>query len=171
MKLSKVVALSSLCTAIASVLLVVGAYFPTLSYSCIFLASVVVLLPLSKDTYKGAVFTVIASALLSFLLAGISFETALPYLIFFGFHPIVNKVLKEKKVNRFLAYLIKGVWFVGAMLICYLLTDMFVTDNEVFKKYMIYIIIIGGSVLFIVYDYMMFYFQRAMDVISKRLKI
>lgn len=129
------------------------------------------MLPLAKDTYKGAVFTVIASSLLSFLLAGISFETALPYILFFGFHPIVNKVFQEKSVNKFLAYFIKDVWFVGAMLICYLVTDMFITDNEIFEKYMIYIIIFGGSILFIVYDYMIAYFQRAINVISKRLKI
>ncbi len=171
MKLSKVIALSSLCTAFVSVLLTVGAYFPSLSYSCIFLASVVILLPLSKNTYKGAVLTVIASTLLSFLVASFSFETALPFVLFFGFHPIVNKVFKEKKLNKFLAYFIKDVWFVGAMLLCYLLTDMFITDNEVFEKYMVYIIIFGGSFLFIVYDYMMSYFQKAMDVISKRLKI
>lgn len=171
MKLSKVIALSSLCTAFAAVLLTVGAYFPTLSYSCIFLASVVILLPLAKNTYKGAVLTVIASTLLSFLIASFSFETALPFVLFFGFHPIVSKVFKEKNLNKFLAYLIKDVWFVAAMLACYLLTDMFITDNEIFQKYMIYIIIFGGSILFIVYDYMMSYFQRAMDVISKRLKI
>lgn len=171
MKLSKVIALSSLCTAFAAVLLTVGAYFSTLSYSCIFLASVVILLPLAKNTYKGAVLTVIASTLLSFLIASFSFETALPFLLFFGFHPIVNKVFKEKNLNKFLAYVIKDVWFVAAMLLCYRLTDMFITDNEIFQKYMIYIIIFGGSVLFIVYDYMMSYFQKAMDVISKRLKI
>lgn len=171
MKLSKVIALSSLCTAFAAVLLTVGAYFPTLSYSCIFLASVVILLPLAKNTYKGAVLTVIASTLLSFLIASFSFETALPFLLFFGFHPIVNKVFKEKNLNKFLVYVIKDAWFVAAMLLCYWLTDMFITDNEIFQKYMIYIIIFGGSILFIVYDYMMSYFQKAMDVISKRLKI
>lgn len=171
MKLSKVIALSSLCTAMASVLLSVGAYFPTLSYSCIFLASVVILLPLAKDTYKGAILTVIASAILSLLIASFSFETALPFILFFGFHPIVNKFFKQKRINKLLAFLIKDVWFVGTMLICYLLTDMFLTDNETLKKYMIYIIIFGGSLIFIVYDYMMFYFQRAMLVIAKRLKI
>lgn len=171
MKLSKVIALSALCTAGASVLLAAGAYFPTLSYSCIFLASVIILLPLAKNTYKGAILTVIASTILSLLIASFSFETALPFVLFFGFHPIVNKFFKEKKLNKFLAYVIKDVWFVGAMLICYLVTDMFITDNETLKRYMVYIIIFGGSVLFIVYDYMMFYFQRAMDVISKRLKI
>ncbi len=171
MKLSKVIALSSLCTAFCAVLLIVGAFFPTLSYSCMFLASVVILLPLSKGTYKGAILTVIASALLSFVIASFSFETSLPYILFFGFHPIVNKFFKEKKVNRFLGYFIKDVWFVGAMLICYFVTDMFITDNEFFKKYMIYIIIFGGSLIFIAYDYMFFYFQRAVDIISKRLKI
>ncbi len=171
MKLSKVIALSSLCTAFSATLLVVGAFFPTFSYSCIFLASVIILLPLAKGTYKGAALTVIASALLSFVIASFSFETSLPYVLFFGFHPIVNSFFKQKKLNRFLAYLIKDIWFVASMLICYFVTDLFITDNEFLKKYMIYIIIFGGSLLFIAYDYMFFYFQRAVDVLSKRLKI
>ncbi len=171
MKLSKVIALSSLCTAISATLLCIGAYFLTFSYSCIFLASVVILLPLAKNTYKGAILTVIASTLLSFLIASFSFETALPYLLFFGFHPIVNKYFEEKKLNRFLAYLIKDLWFVGAMLCCYFLTSMFMVENETLKKYMIYIIIFGGSLFFIVYDVMFRFFQRQMNVIAKRLKI
>ncbi len=170
MKLSKVVALSSLLTAICSVLLVLGALVPTLSYSCIFLASIVILVPLSKDTYKGAILTVIASGLLSFLIASFSFETALPFLLFFGFHPIVSKFFKSKNLNKFLAILIKDVWFVGAMLVCYFLTDLFITDNEIYQKYMIYIVTIGGAVLFIAYDFLFDYFQRAVTLIMARLK-
>lgn len=171
MKLSKVIALSALCTAMSATLLCIGAYFLSLSYSCIFLASVVVLLPLAKETYKGAILTVIASALLSFLIASFSFETDLPYLLFFGFHPIVSKYLEEKKLNRFLAYLIKNLWFVGSMLCCYFLTSMFIVENETLKKYMIYIIIIGGSIFFVIYDVLFKFFQKQMNVISKRLKI
>lgn len=171
MKLSKVIAISALVTAICSVLLVAGAYFPTLSYSAIFLASVFIMLPLSKNTYKGAILSVIASSLLAFLLATFSFETSLPFILFFGFHPIINKWFKDKNFNKFLGYLIKDLWFVVAILICYFVTDMFITENEFFKKYMIYILIFGGSIFFIVYDYMLNYFQRAIDVLVKRLKI
>lgn len=171
MKISKVIALSSLCTAISATLLCIGAYFLTFSYSCIFLASVVILLPLAKNTYKGAVLTVVASALLSFLIASFSFETALPYLLFFGFHPIVSKFFEEKKLNKVLAFLIKDVWFVGAMLCCYFLTSMFLVENETLKKYMIYIVTIGGSIFFIAYDIMFKFFQKQMNVIAKRLKI
>lgn len=171
MKLSKIVALSAMCTTMSATLLVLGAYFPTLSYSMIFLASVVILLPLAKNTYKGALLTVIASALLSFFIAAFSFETSLPYILFFGFHPIVSKFFKEKGLNKFLAFVIKDLWFVGAMLVCYFVTDLFVTDDEFFQKYMIYFVTFGGAVLFIVYDRMFDYFQRAVDVLSKRLKI
>lgn len=171
MKLSKVVALSAMCTAICSVTLVIGAYFPMLSYSCIFLASVVITLPLAKDTFKGAILTVIASTILSFLLAAMSFETALPFLLFFGFHPILNKFFKKKNFNKILAFIIKDVWFVLTLLICYFITDLFITDNEFFKKYMIYILVFGGAAVFFVYDYMFLYFQRAMDKICTRLKI
>lgn len=171
MKLSKVIALSALTTSLCTILLVLGSLVLTLSYSAIFLASVIILLPLAKNTYKGAVLSVIASGLLSFCIASFSFETSLPFVLFFGFHPIVSKFFRDKKFNKVLAFIIKDVWFLLAMLACYYLTEMFITDNEVLQKYMLYIILIGGNLFFAVYDYMLYYFQRAVDKISVRLKI
>ena len=171
MKLSKMVALSSLVSAFCAVLLYLGALFPTLSLSCIFLASVTIMLPLTKKGYKGAILAVIASSLLSFLLAAFSFETSLPFFLFFGFHPIINSLQKEKKLNNIVMFLIKDVWCVGALFACYYLTEMFMTENEFFHKYMPYILSIGGTLFFIVYDYMMFYFQNAVNRVAQRIKL
>ncbi|MBQ3495754.1 MAG: hypothetical protein IJA76_03635 [Clostridia bacterium] len=171
MKLSKMIALSSLVSAFCAVLLYLGALFPTLSLSCIFLASLTIMLPLAKKSYKGAILAVVASSILSFLLAAFSFETSLPFILFFGFHPIINRFQKDKKLNKFLLFAIKDIWCVGALFACYFLTEMFVTENEFFHKYMPYILSIGGTLFFIVYDYMMFYFQRAIDRVAERLKL
>ncbi len=171
MKNSKVIALAALTAAICSVCLVVGAYFPTFSLSAIFISSVMIMMPLAKDSYKAAILAVVASSLLAFLLASLSFETALPFLLFFGFHPIFNAWQKKKAFSQVWGFIIKLVWFELVMVLCYFVTEMFVTDNEWVKQNMLLLILIGGAILFIVYDQMMLYFQRAMVNVLKKLNL
>lgn len=172
MKRSKAIALSAVTAAFIVIFLCVGALFPSLSLSSIFLSALAVMLPLSKGTKKGALLAVIAGGLLTFLVfTKAALETALPFLLFFGFHPIVNTWGRERGFNKILLFAIKDVWFVATLVACYFLTQMFVTEHEFFTKYMLYIIIFGGAVVFFIYDYMMEYFQKAMDRLIKKLKI
>ena len=172
MKKSKLIALSALSAAFAVIFMVIGAYIPTLDYSAIFMASLCMMIPLTKKSIKSALLTYLATALLSSILVAGRWEVVLPFVLFFGLHPIINYFQKEKHINKFLALAVKDVWFVLTILLVNVLFKNFIAVETAWMvKYLNYIIIFGGGIAFIVYDFLMMHFQRAMDVIVYRLKL
>ncbi len=172
MKRSGLVALSAIAVAFSVILLSLGAYVPVLEYSAIFMASLCVMLPLSKKSIKAALLTYVATSLLSALLIGGRWEVLVPYVVFFGLHPIVNRFLEGKKVNRVVAVVLKDVWFVGTLLLVNLLfVEFFAFETEWAQKYIVQILAIGGALIFIVYDFLACRFQRAIDIMVARLRL
>lgn len=170
MKYSKVIALSAVSAAMCLILLVLGAFIDVLDLSCLFLASLVIMIPLSKGYALGAFMAYLASALLGLLLTG-KIQIILPFAMFFGLHPVVNYLQLKHKVNKVLATIVKAAWFIGTLFAAYYLTTLFVVETEWIKQYIVPIIIAGGAVFFVVYDVFMFKFQDAMNGIVKRLKL
>lgn len=168
---SKGIALSAVSTALAVVLLIFGAYFETFDLSCLFLASLCMMLPLYKKYYLGAFLSYVAASLLSLLLSAGRFQVIIPFAMFFGLHAIANEFQIKFKINKILALIIKDVWFLGTLAVMYFFTKMFVADNDVFEKYMPYIIFIGGALFFPLYDFLIFRFKRMLDVLLTRLKL
>ncbi len=171
MKKSKVIALSALTTAICTIFLVVGEFVAVFALSGAFLASVVMMLPLAKKSYLGAILALIASVLLSLLLSSFRFEAILPFAIFFGPYPIVNAFLEDKKFNKIISLILKGIWFIGAILATYYLTTIVIGDNQFIKEHILPILIIGGAVLFLPFDYFMRSFQTQTNKLIERLKL
>ena len=171
MKYSKVVALSSVTTAFCTLLLVFGAYIEVLDLSCLFLASLVIMIPLSKGYKLGAFLSYLASVLLGFILTGARFQILIPFAMFFGLHPIANYLQKQFNINKILALIIKAVWFIATLFVTYYFTKMFLVQNAMLEKYINYIIIIAGALFFIVYDILMDGFQRSITRIISRLKL
>ncbi|MBR2337345.1 MAG: hypothetical protein IKA61_05340 [Clostridia bacterium] len=177
MKRSKVIALSAICSAFAIIFMTVGAFVPVFDYSAIFMASMCTMVPLAKKSWTGGLMTGMATVALSFIFFfGTNPAMVVTYAIFFSAHPTVSWLLKEKKLNKVLAMAIKAVWFVGALLLIYLLFSSFlfessILNNETFKKYAYLVLAVGGVILFVVYDLIMTYFQTAIDKTIEKLKI
>ena len=171
MKDSKVIALSGLSSAFALIFIIIGGYFPTFDISCLFMASLMVMIPLAKDTLKGAILCYISVFLLSFIFTFGHFEVSIAYGLFFGLHPIVNYIQVKKIKKTWLITAIKTVWFLIVAFLMFYLLKMFIVENELINKFLPLIILFGGSILFIVYDYIMLRFQRNLNVIIKRLKL
>lgn len=167
---SKGIALSAVSTALAVVLLIFGAYFETFDLSCLFLASLCMMLPLYKKYYLGAFLSYVATSLLALILTAGRFQVVIPFAMFFGLHAIANELQLKFNVNKIVAFIVKEIWFLGTLAVMYFFTKMFVSDNEVFEKYMPYIIIIGGALFFPLYDILIFRFKKMLDVLLKRLK-
>ncbi len=153
------------------ILLVVGAYFETLDLSCLFLASLCMMLPLYKEYYLGAFLAYVAAALLSLVLAGGRFQIIIPFAMFFGLHALANELQLKFKINKIFALVIKEIWFLGTLLVMYFFTQMFVSENEVLQKYVLYVLLGGGALFFPIYDYIIFKFKRSLDILLKRLKL
>ncbi len=171
MKTSKVVALSAITTAFCILLLTFGAYVEVFDLSCLFMASLALMLPLTKGYKLGGFLSYLASVILGFILTGARFQILIPFTMFFGLHPLANYLQKQYKINAFLATVIKTVWFVATLFITYYFTKMFIVEHETVEKYINWIILIGGSVVFLIYDRLMYAFQRSLEKIISRLKL
>ena len=172
MKKSKMIALSAIASAFAVIFLALGAIVPTLDYSGIFMASICMTIPLTKKSVWSGAMSYVASALLSLLFVGGRLEITVTFALFFGLHPLVNFLFNKIRLNKVLALAIKEVWFIASLLILYALFRDFVGfENEILQKYAVLILVVGGGLIFIAYDYMMQRFQRFMDMAVARLKL
>lgn len=177
MKNSKLIALSAIATAFSIVFMTLGAIIPALDYSGIFMASLCVMLPLAKKSAKAGFLTYGATLCLACILVGATtarWEIIVVYALFFGLHPTINYIFREKNFNKILALVIKTVWFIGVMLLVYNVFTDFLFDEsflqkEWVKKYIYLILVVGGGALFVVYDFLIIRLQRSADVIVARL--
>lgn len=173
MKKSKIVVLSALSSAFATVFLVVGNFFPELSLSGAFLASLSMMPILTKRSYRGAVMAYLSTIILAGIFSGffVRWDALFPFAVFLGLHPLVNVILEDKKVNKIVAIIIKDIWFVISLTLIHLVTKLYIGDNDFINKYIYPILIIGGALIFPLYDYYMKYMFKLMEKIIKRLKL
>ncbi len=177
MKNSKLIALSAVSTALALIFLTLGVFLDVFDLSGLFMASMCVMLPLGKKSVKAGFFTYLATAILCLIFfVGIKYEIVLGYALFCGVHPIINYIFRQKKFNVVLGGAIKTVWFVGVLLLLYTVSKNFlfsqsILDNEIFQRFAYLILTVLGGAVFLIYDFIMFRFQRAVDLIVVKLKL
>lgn len=177
---SKTIALSAISAALAVIFLLLGAFVEILDISCIMIAGIAIMLPLSKKYYLGAFLAFVASALIGIFVTGARFTVIVPYAMFFGLHPIVNSLQRKFRINKFLALAVKDVWFLATMFVYYLLLknltgyDLFADFSfipENLQRFLIPALFISGAVFFVLYDSVMLRLQYAVDALIKRLKL
>ena len=169
MKNGKLIALSAISTALGVVFLIIGAYFQTLDLSCLFMASLTVMLPLAKNSVKGAFLSYLATAILGFLFAVNRFYLSLLFFMFFGLHPIINYFQLKLGKKAWYLFIVKGVLFLGACYLMFYAFSMFVIENEIVLNILPVFIGVIGILFYIVYDFIMVTFQKRSSAIIKRL--
>ena len=171
MKKGRIIAVSALTSAFGVIFLTFGAYFSTFDLSCLFMATMSIMFPLSKDYVKGAFLSYLAIVFLSIFLVAGKFYLPILFAVFFGLYPIV--IYYQIKSNKNFSYLtiIKLVWFVLTLLLMVFLFEIFVITNPIISKYLIYIVILGGAIVFIPIDLIMLRFQKMTKVLIERLKL
>ena len=173
------IVLSALACAVAAGALTLGCYVNFLYAAGIILAVFALMVPLSKDFYWGASLAFLGSALLTFLFYGFSIFKLVPYLLFFGLHPIVNrlqlKYVKRKWIHAPVLAL-KAVWFILSMWLSFelLAVHFFAFDQttwyEWVMQYFHYVLWFGGAAIFVAYDILMFLCQHSVDALIKRIR-
>lgn len=173
------IVLSAIACAVAAAALTAGCYVNFLYAAGIVIAVFSLMIPLSKDFYWGASLAFLGSALLAFLFYGFSVFKLVPYLAFFGLHPIVNRVqyrFVKRKWLHALVELVKAVWFDLAMWLSFelLAVNIFALNEAVWfdwvMRYFHYVLWIGGTLVFLLYDIMTFLCQRSADLLIKRIR-
>lgn len=171
MSRSKLIALCALSSAFALVCLMVGAYIPDMDLSGLFMASLCMMIPLSKESKMGGLLTYGATSVLSFFVTGMRLQVVIPFVMFFGLHPLVNYFIQEKKFNKIIFFIIKLVWFIGTLYLMYYVLNSFLGLSDKIVKIINIVIPVIGVIFFVFYDFCMMKFQRMINVIIRRFKL
>ncbi|MBP5242055.1 MAG: hypothetical protein J6Z36_00010 [Clostridia bacterium] len=165
------IALSAIAAAIGALFLSLGTLNNYLLATGYIVACFALMLPLSKGFILGDALAYVAIVLLSFLFGGLSVPwRMLPFIIFFGLHPLVNFLQLKFKWNQWIALVIKAVWFDVAAYLLWRFVFGMTNTFEWIDQYIIPVIIVGGTLFFVVYDHFIFRCQIAVDKIVSRIK-
>ena len=89
--------------------------------------------------------------------------------MFFGLHPLVNELQLKTKINRWLACGLKALWFDGTMYVIWRFVFGMTASIPLIDQYIIPIILIGGTVFFVAYDYLMYRWRFAVNTLVDRI--
>lgn len=163
------IALSALSCAIATVLLTVGLYSEILLFTGYLFGGIALMLPLAKRSYLGYVLSYLATCILTLLFAMAKFMDVIPFVMFFGLHPLVNELQLKIKINRWLACGIKALWFDGTMYLIWRVVFSVVTGITFLDTYILPIILVLGTAFFVAYDYAMYRGRYAVNTLIARI--
>lgn len=168
------ITLSAMATALGVIFLYLGTFNTYVLFVCYVLAEISLMLPLSKQYYGGAALAYVACCLLTVLMGALARVWALvPFIVFFGLHPIANALQLRFNINRWLALIVKIVWFdLTCWLTLWLVFDWYSGASALFdvlNKYIWIIIVVGGSIVAFAYDYLMFRFQVLVNNLIQRI--
>ncbi|MBR2441538.1 MAG: hypothetical protein IKB20_00485 [Clostridia bacterium] len=163
------IALSALSCALATIMLTVGMYSAILLFTGYLFGCIALMMPLAKKSYLGYGLAYIATCLLSLMFNAAGFFDLLPFILFFGLHPLVNELQLKIKVNRWLACAVKALWFDGTMYLIWKFVFGMTTTIPIIDAYIVPVILIGGTLFFVVYDSMMYKWRYAVNTLVKRI--
>ena len=176
---SSELALSAISCAVAVICLLLGFWSDFLLATGYLMGIIALMVPLSKQFFKGEILAYIGTVILTFILgAAARFWDLVPFIMFFGLHPLINALQIRFKVNRWLALAVKAIWFDFTLWVAYILIFNSViggaqADGKLFKfinDYALVFIFVGGSIIFIAYDYLIFKCQIAVNKLVFRIR-
>lgn len=159
-----------------AVVLMLGAYFPYLTYTIPAFAGLCIMIVLLEIGFKWALSAYLTSAVLTILFC--EPEAMLMYVFIFGYYPILKAVIERINKN-ILEWPIKIIFFNIVVILVYkFIAEIFgvhLSDTNDFGRYMVYIALSVGNVVFVVYDITVskmasFYFYIIQPKLHKILK-
>lgn len=163
------IALSALACAIATVFLTVGVYSEILLFTGYLLSGIALMLPLAKQSYRGYFLAYVATCILALIFNASRFWDLLPFVMFFGLHPLVNEWQLKIKINRWAACAIKALWFDITMYLIWRFVFAMTTTVPLIDEYIIPIILVAGSAFFVFYDYLTYQWRAAVNTLVQRI--
>ncbi len=147
------IALSAMACALATLCMTIGVYTEIFLFTGYLLGAVALMMPLAKQSYRGYALAYLATCILSLIFNAARFWNVLPFVLFFGLHPLVNELQLKIKINRWVACAIKAVWFDGTMYLVWRFIFGMTTTVPLIDQYIIPFVIVFGSAFFVFYDY------------------
>ena len=175
---SFVIALSAFSVAVAVVVLLVGVWSDIMLSTGYLFAMIALMVPLSKQFYRGGALAYFGTVILAIVLgAAARFWDLVPFIMFFGLHPLINSLQLKFNINKWIALAVKTVWFDFTLWVAYILIFGGVlggTEGNAFydfvNRYIYLFIFVGGTLIFFPYDYLMFKMQIAVNKLVYRIR-
>ena len=173
------IALSGVSCAIAVIFLSLGILSGWLTATGYFVGVLALMLPLSKNFYIGDLVAYIAACILT-LIMGVAgrFWDLVPFVMFFGLHPLANALQHRFKINKWIALAVKAVWFDCTLIVAYFLIYDGLIGGEmlpqnvydIVNKYIYLFIFTLGTVIFVAYDFLVFRTQIMVNRMVYRIR-
>ena len=172
------IALSGIACAFATLALTVGSYVDWFVAAGYLLAIFSLMVPLSQRFIWGNALAFLGAVLFAFLFSGLGILRLLPFIAFFGLHPLVNflqmQFVKKKPLHA-LCFLVKAVWFDLAMWLAWVVfVPVFGLESATWypfvAQYFFLVLFIGGTLFFAAYDYMIILCQRSVNTVVRRIR-
>lgn len=155
MKQNKKLIISSIIAALALFLMIIAGIIPIGTYAIPVVASLLYIVLVKETGYGWALMAYAVTSIMSLILCADK-ETAINFILFFGYYPILKMQL-EKIHLLALRIIIKLTIFNAAMIaVFYIATFILMIPASaytVFGLYIPWIILAVGNVVFIIYDY------------------
>ena len=176
------IAISGISCAVAVLFLSLGILSGWLLATGYFIGVLAMMLPLSKNFYRGGFLAYLGTCVLAVIMgAAAKFWDIVPFIMFFGLHPIVNAVINNKIAARWLRWLlvaVKAVWFDAMLIAGYYLVYGGVMGGTLFpehvyqaiEKYFFLIVFTAGTLAGIIYDLLVSRCQIAVNAVVARIK-
>ena len=155
MRKSAKTALGGIIASLSLVLMLLSTVIPNLTYVLPAMAGIVLMIMVIEIGRKWALTAYIVIAILSMFILPDK-ETALVYVGFFGYYPIIKSLL-EQKLNKILSLVIKLLIFnisvVGVYCIVIFVFKIPVDGLDIFKQYTIPILLAAANLVFLLFDF------------------
>ena len=161
-------ALSALACAFAVLFQVIGAYSDILLFTGYLLSAVALMLPLARKSYKGYALAYLGTCFLSLIFASARFWDVIPFIIFFGLHPLVNELQLRTRINTWVACFAKALWFDLTMYLMWTFLLDTTTVNPLIGQYILPIILLFGTAFFVFYDYTLYRARMIVNNLASR---
>ena len=160
---SRVVTVSAISAGLTAICLTLGIYVNVIDVFALILSSAFVILPLYVKSYKGCIMSYLAGGTLGLIFGQFNFLYSFifpAYFVFFGIYPILSCFLREKKVKRYVYYIIGLIWCIAVFygMYFYYTGIMGLDFNDIpnflwwIKDYIIYAVGVIGAVFYFIYD-------------------
>ena len=171
MNKSKNTAFCGMVSALSVVLMLITTILPVMMYVLPIVTGILVLLAAEVTSKKWAVATFFSTAIISLLLLTEK-ETALTYLFFFGWYPLVREQMN--KIPSVLQYVVKFILFnfsaVAIGVVGVYVFGLSKEDYTEFGKYTIPILLGMANVVFVLYELMLKKYSAVLRKAGERVK-
>lgn len=180
------IALSGISCALTVIFLSLGILSGWLLATGYCIGVISLMLPLSKRFYLGGFLAYLGACILTVIMgAAAKFWDIVPFVAFFGLHPLINciqqntaKRFKSKILSYIVWFIAKALWFDATLILGYYLVydgvlgaSLFPQEvYDVVNNYIILFAFTLGTAVFAIYDFLVFRCQRAVNYFIGKVK-